>query len=333
MVQLLPVSAEHFQEKVLAHREAENATVDSRKMCEACRKHFTSQNSYESHLRSRKHREMIKSVGKKDGDALIPKKDAEPIDDDTSDNLAVEDAESDTGPEPLELTECLFCPHESSSMELSLSHMSTIHGFFIPDLEYLVDLNGLILYLCEKVGMYYTCLYCNEKGKAFHSVESAQQHMVDKCHCKLFFEEDSALEYAEYYNYTKSYPDQGEADQGEAEQREGNSEDESTSLAIPDSSMEITDELELVLPSGSKIGHRALRVYYKQHLPSQEQRKAALISRLMSQYRAIGWKESAKGMSRQRDITWAKRMQSVRDMRLSVKANKLQHHFRQQVIF
>lgn len=342
VAELPPISAEHFKEKVLAHREAVSAVVNNHKVCDACKKHFTSQNSYESHLRSRKHREMISNTEKKDGNAVKDLKKDSKMTEDTLDEIAVEgevrsEPDSEPEPEPLELTECLFCPHESSTMELSLNHMSKVHGFFIPELNYLVDLKGLILYLCEKVGMYYTCLLCNERGKTFYSVESVQQHMVDKCHCKLFFEGDAALEYAEYYDYTKSYPDHGEAKKpdgnSEEEKPDGSSKEETTALATPDSNMEVTDELELVLPSGSRIGHRALRLYYKQHLPSLEQRKSALISRLMSQYRALGWKESAKGMSQHRDVTWAKKMQSVRDMRLSVKANKLQHHFRQQVIF
>ncbi len=37
-------------------------------------------------------------------------------------------------------TECLFCPHTSNAMEQNLTHMSMKHGFFIPDLDYLVDL-------------------------------------------------------------------------------------------------------------------------------------------------------------------------------------------------
>ena len=322
VAELVPVSAVHFQEKVVARRQVDNVSEDNRKVCEGCRKHFTSQNSYESHLRSRKHRETVSKEGK-DRSVSLPKKAKQTI---STPVLEEEDLSSD--PEPLELHECLFCPHESSNMVCSLDHMSKVHGFFIPELEYLVDIKGLLSYLCEKVGVCYMCLYCNEKGKTFYSVESAQQHMVDKCHCNMFFEGDSALEYAEYYDYTKSYPDRGEADNHTIE-----SNNEITSLAIPESTSEVMDSLELVLPSGSRIGHRALWLYYKQNLPTHEQRKSTLVSKLKSHYRALGWKESGKGMSQQRDATWAKKMQSVRDVRLGVKANKLQHHFRPQVIF
>ena len=32
------------------------------------------------------------------------------------------------------------------------------------------------------------CLWCNEKGKRFSSVYAAQQHMLDKGHCKMLHE-------------------------------------------------------------------------------------------------------------------------------------------------
>lgn len=45
------------------------------------------------------------------------------------------------------------------------------------------------------------CLWCGEKSKMFHSVQAVQKHMVDKCHCKILFEKESALEFADYYDY------------------------------------------------------------------------------------------------------------------------------------
>ncbi len=56
--------------------------------------------------------------------------------------------------------------------------MTIEHGLFIPDLEYLIDCQGLIKYLAEKVSVGNLCLWCNGKGKAFHSMEAVQQHMV-----------------------------------------------------------------------------------------------------------------------------------------------------------
>ena len=336
VAELLPVSADNFQDRVLAHQEVA-VESDSRRTCEPCKKHFTSQNSYESHLRSRKHRETVSRLEKcSEVVSEVVKEEEEKQKDSDEANDKAEEIMSEEGsevePEPLELTECLFCPHESSTMELSLSHMSKVHGFFIPELEYMVDLKGLIGYLCEKVGVYYMCLYCNMRGKAFHSVESVQQHMMAKCHCKIFFEGEDALEYAEYYDYTKSYPASGEKEV-EGEEDGELDEGQSPHVAVPNLDLDVTDDLELVLPSGAKVGHRALKVYYKQRTPTLEQRKSTLISRLMAQYRALGWKEPGKVSLSRRDASWAKKMQSARSMKLSVKANKLQHHFRPQVVF
>lgn len=53
----------------------------------------------------------------------------------------------------------------------------------------------------------FMCLWCNEKGRTFHSAESARQHMVDKGHCKMIHEGIALAEYADYYDYSSSYPD------------------------------------------------------------------------------------------------------------------------------
>lgn len=59
-------------------------------------------------------------------------------------------------PEPdveMTLNDCIFCGTCSESLEANLNHMSRTHGFFIPDVEHLEDLTGLIAYLQDKVGL------------------------------------------------------------------------------------------------------------------------------------------------------------------------------------
>jgi hypothetical protein len=51
----------------------------------------------------------------------------------------------------LSVEECLFCPHASDSLEKNVKHMTTAHSFFIPDVEYLVDLEGFISYLGKDI--------------------------------------------------------------------------------------------------------------------------------------------------------------------------------------
>ncbi len=53
--------------------------------------------------------------------------------------------------------------------------MTTIHSFFIPDIEYLQDLDGLVSYLREKTTVGAVCLYCE---RPFSSLEAVQAHMV-----------------------------------------------------------------------------------------------------------------------------------------------------------
>lgn len=345
VAELPPVTAENFQQRVLAQRAAsEEQEAKQSEFCEVCKRLFTTKNSYDSHIRSRKHKERAsvlvqQSAGKTDDGRQEEKGEEDVGRSRNKKNLehalpkeeAIDQGEeltdSDYEPEALEVTECLFCPQASEDLEANLSHMTQTHGFFIPDLDYLVDLKGLVLYLCEKVGVGYVCLYCNEKGKGFHSVEAVQQHMVDKCHCKIFFEGDAALEFAEYYDYTKSYPDN--------ERTEGEEEEKPECSKVHEASLEVTDDLQLVLPSGVKVGHRSLKQSYKQRLPTVEQRKSGLVARLMAQYRALGWKGySGEGAAqRERDEVWVQRMKQARATKLSVKANKFQKHFRPQVVF
>ena len=351
VAELPPVTAENFQQRVLAQRAEDMAhEVKQSEFCQICKKHFTSENSYQSHIRSRKHKESVAALEKKNsGDKTakeveegeISAKNKKNLQEDAdmkvhqeetstevvdSNKLAEEESSStsDFEPEPLERNECLFCPHAGEDLEANLHHMSRVHGFFLPDLDYLIDIKGLISYLCEKVGVGNMCLYCNERGKSFYSVEAVQQHMVDKCHCKIFFEGDATLEYAEFYDYSKSYPGHDEA-----------SNDTSRAVALPDTSLEVNDDLELVLPSGTKVGHRSMKHIYKQRAPTLEQRKSTLLGRLLSQYRALGWKgytgEGAE--QRKRDEAWSRRMQQARATKLSVKSNKMQKHFRPQVVF
>ena len=157
------------------------------------------------------------------------------------DDMEIEEVDSDEWEdEPIEKTDCLFCLHHSSNLEKNLNHMTAEHSFFLPDPEYISNLDGLIEYLGAKIGQGHMCLWCNERGKRFTTVADVQRHMLDKGHCKMLHEAESLLEYDDWYDYTQSYPDQD------------NPEEEVDMNAIDDSGF------ELVLPSGTKIGHRSL---------------------------------------------------------------------------
>lgn len=123
------------------------------------------------------------------------------------------------------------------------------------------------------------CLWCNEKGKTFHSADSAKQHMLDKGHCKMIHEGIALAEYADFYDYSASYPDA--ADQNV---------DVNEEVQIPEIE---ENDYQLVLPSGVVVGHRSLMRYYKQ---SMDPNRAVVVSqnskklhKVLVHYKALGW--------------------------------------------
>lgn len=96
---------------------------------------------------------------------------------------------------------CLFCDKDSADLKSNLAHMSDVHGFFIPEDRYVIDLEGLMDYLGFKVGAGATCLWCD---KQFSTLQGVRAHMQIKDHCKIFYDQDKAVnEFKEYYDYTK----------------------------------------------------------------------------------------------------------------------------------
>ncbi|XP_069814243.1 cytoplasmic 60S subunit biogenesis factor ZNF622 [Dendropsophus ebraccatus] len=241
---------------------------------------------------------------------------------------AVESTASPIGSIPI--TDCLFCLHHSRSLVKNVAHMTKVHSFFIPDIEYLQDLEGLIRYLGEKVGFGKICLWCNERGKSFYTTESVQAHMNDKSHCRLFTDGDAALEFADFYDFRSSYPD--------------HKEDEDTEMADqelpPEKALEFDEEtMELVLPSGARIGHRSLMKYYKQKfglsravVVSKNQRA---VGRVLQQYKALGWTGgTGAGLQHGRDMQYVQKMKSKWMLKTGMSNNATkQMHYRPQVRF
>ena len=123
----------------------------------------------------------------------------------------------------LPLEECLFCNYTSPTLQLNVSHMSKAHGLFIPEQNYLVDLQGLIRYLGEKVAILHECLYC---GKMKGGLEGVRTHMRDVGHCKIAFEtEEEQVEIGEFYDFRSTYEgvDSEDDEEGEAKPHRGRS--------------------------------------------------------------------------------------------------------------
>jgi len=107
------------------------------------------------------------------------------------------------------LTECLFCSHhDSETLDQALDHMIKIHGLFIPEPNYVADMEGLVKYLNAKVNEEHQCLYC---GRLKWSEDGIKTHMRDTNHCKIAYEsEDAQLEIGQFYDFRSTYSDEEE---------------------------------------------------------------------------------------------------------------------------
>ncbi|KIO31262.1 hypothetical protein M407DRAFT_19641 [Tulasnella calospora MUT 4182] len=305
---LPPVTAHAFNEKVL-ERRAETALTTSAtgKTCRICRKVYTTENAYRSHIASKKHRDAEAAQGPTTESHPTPSKTEnaqkppplQPVaklvtDDPGTCDTSIE-ARISASRNRIPPTTCLFCALSSESIEANVTHMTRQHGFFIPDTEYLLDLPGLLTYLGDKIAVSNVCIWCNGRGRAFHSLDAVRKHMLDKSHCKIAYDsQDDRLDVSDYYDFTSSYavPSSGTtptphamlgrkrspANENDDEQweddetvpeeevdeivEEGNEGDED----IPDGARVAYGDTpyELVLPSGARIGHRSLKRYYVQ---------------------------------------------------------------------
>ncbi|KAG2216988.1 hypothetical protein INT45_007673 [Circinella minor] len=265
---LVPLNAEQFAQKVLA-QQAQNREAEERQgliyECAVCRKSYYSENGYHNHMQSKKHREMeIKSEIL--GTCNYPsnnnnnnnygqqqqqqQQQLAPLFSDQSDLSDLSDLEEDhkmakksyllhNNNDPLRL--CLFCSFPSNDFDENVLHMVKYHGFFLPDEEYLQDRKGLITYLADKIDHEHLCLYCNGRGKEWKTAQAARAHMLDKGHCKMAYDDSEDPEdLLTYYNF------------------------EPLQEITPATTT--SDETELVLENGLRMGHRQNVRFFRQRL-------------------------------------------------------------------
>ncbi|RGP63131.1 hypothetical protein FLONG3_9992, partial [Fusarium longipes] len=273
---LPPISADVFTEKVLQARAVSSAEADKayfERACDICEKTYYSENAFQNHILSQKHKAKAASSGQSApgraddeatsvvsstfslGEPVAPSQgevdsDAEeefshvveglqkariteqrpsplkrpshphPSGEDAAHEEADETRGSDsatpvpTSQEPkMTLETCLFCNYASPSIPLNTHHMERFHGMFIPEKKYLVDIDGLLQQLQDKIRLHHQCLYCDKPKSTTFGV---QTHMRDTGHCKIPFEtEREQLEIGDFYDFRSTYSDDGEiSDEG-----------------------------------------------------------------------------------------------------------------------
>jgi pre-60S factor REI1 len=277
------------------------------------RKTYTTENAYRSHINSKKHKETElklanhRTVEPAEAATDAPENPPAPIE---PSQPAPEEQQPEGEGESIEdriaslrsrisPLQCLFCSVPGfNSIDENVSHMASAHSFFIPDLEYLTDLSGLLSFLGERIAVDNTCIFCSKKNKEFRSLDAARKHMLDKGHCKIAYDtEGERLAVSDFYDFSSSYPtlpgekngsskrkrvkvvvpdaelvegdgwedvdddedsEDGEVEEGVVEPEDSEDETDGPQITYGDT------VYELVLPSGARIGHRSLRRYYKQ---------------------------------------------------------------------
>ncbi|KAI8866106.1 hypothetical protein GQ42DRAFT_151165 [Ramicandelaber brevisporus] len=358
VAELPPVTYDDFTRRVneqqSAAAAASAASANSASFdCTVCRKSYSSDNQYQAHLKSKKHKETeVKAA-----------KNPQPAKQQQSENAMDKDlkralAQAETEDIIVKLIEakmrrsvrltpldCLFCNHASDSFENNMEHMKINHSFYIPDREYLVNERGLIKYLGEKITVANVCLYCNGKGRGLHSLEAVRAHMTSLGHCKIAYDNEvDIMEIADYYDFRPSYPDYQKRIESGMDARVATLTGTGGGLMLDD------DGSTLILPNGKKIGHRSLQRYYKQRfeeINSDDEDDFVVAPRHRRRYEAMKSLEAAareRGMDvvgdddasseRARDTGMynEQRKQQNYQTRIGIKANKLQRHFRDQLL-
>uniref|UniRef100_T2M8J6 Zinc finger protein 622 n=1 Tax=Hydra vulgaris TaxID=6087 RepID=T2M8J6_HYDVU len=357
VAELPPVTEEEFSIKAELQIKKKESKIQERSVstyCKLCNKSFSSLNSFQNHVQSKKHQDLLnkntstgieqhhtdfvkvneKVVNKSSNVqvSLVDELDDDSEDwedmssDDEVDNNDIDETNCPES-EAIPPTSCLFCNHQSTNIENNLQHMVKSHSFFIPDLEYVTNIEALLIYLGAKVGDGKVCLLCNTRSKQFQTIKACRDHMTDKGHCMINCESNAMLEFADFYDFSSTYPSSENVDVD-------------MELSESDTSLSVDPEtLELLLPSGARAGHRALKKYYNQSVVErleQPKRSHAMILGLANHYRALDIQNGTLAVAVRRKLV-AKKIENRNrlnfNMAVGVRANKLQTHFRKQVMY
>ncbi|KAF7817188.1 cytoplasmic 60S subunit biogenesis factor REI1-like protein 1 [Senna tora] len=195
------------------------------------------------------------------------------------------DEEDDHDYEDLDPSCCFMCDKKHNTLESCIVHMHKQHGFFIPDVEFLKDPKGLLIYLGLKVKKDYMCLYCNDRCHPFNSLEAVRKHMAAKSHCKVHYgddDEEEEAELEEFYDYSSSYLDE----QGKQLVALGDAVN-NIELGSGGSELVITRKSNEGI-STRTLGSREFLRYYRQKPRPSPANNMAVTAALASRYRSMG---------------------------------------------
>lgn len=362
-----PVTEEAYHLKLQTASSTQAADLDAQseasksRECLACKKTFGSAAAYENHLKSKKHIENAskcststpavriieaakeKSAGKGLDQEIILPENATEADIDAAIEKHVASAKG-----RLEISDCLYCPQRFESLEDCIGHMHLTHSFYIPDIDYLKDLPGLMRFLGDKISVWHSCLSCgSETRQPFPSLEAVRRHMLDKGHNKIRYDDEGSSELADFFDFSALNRRGGsEMAESAADLDDFVTDDEDNfddDEEFDDNALILApDESELILPNGARLGSRVYRRYYRQNLiPYLDDESRPNSLRAINAPRPDGtvvrgqhFVPSPKILSEveKRGIKREQWDQKTFALRMGIKQNGLQHHYREQLL-
>lgn len=183
------------RQSALDHEKNKSNEAPMLYTCGICGKGYRSSKAHEQHLQSRSHvlrvsqgttvngeedKAIIRplprrvqhggSIDEDSDDEWVEVNSDEDLAAEASDSLSklnvnqsgsAEDMDDDADKYELDPTCCLMCDKNNKTLESCMVHMHKHHGFFIPDIEYLKDPEGLLTYLGLKVLTYQFTIQCS----------------------------------------------------------------------------------------------------------------------------------------------------------------------------
>lgn len=232
------------------------------------------------------------------------------------------------------VTQCIFCNETFNNIDETLDHLFKEHGLYIPEKSYLVNKEGLLSYLYEKIGYGNVCLCCNFQGR---NLQSVVQHMLSKHHIRIPYEtEEEKLEISDFYDFSKTYEVGTSTNIDSADGNEEEWEDVDEEELENDEDIEgeklYASEYGLHLPNGVVLGHRSLVKYYKQNLKPEKELTEAQGTVMAAETRNFVKVFESKAVAQQKRVWSSEAKHRDRDDRRAQKFINWQPHFRDQLL-
>lgn len=119
------------------------------------------------------------------------------------------------------------------------------------------------------------------------------------------------LEYSAFYDYSSTYPDEVDEDEKDVE--------------FDQNELNADYNWQLVLPSGAVIGHRSLRIYYRQKVRFQKEQDVKpridnkkRVCKIMTDYKALGWQGDSSAskqlvLQKRKDMNYFSKLRQSKD--------------------